>query len=190
MEVTLRTGDWQEVLRVLGDPRASALPADAGSESEEPHDDAEDDDADPLADALARDPILWVRSGIYNGAFGDVFLACEGKLRETDFYRLGRFIASFCLIVGDDGKRFPVPQDADFGVMEWYSVMSPETLRELVALPEHIDRRALRAAVREVLTSGKASFDSVAAFFDYLDLWTRAYRLAAAEGRCAAVHTG
>ena len=46
------------------------------------------------------------------------------------------------------------------------------------------------AAVREVLTSGKASFDSVAAFFDYLDLWTRAYRLAAAEGRCAAVHTG
>jgi hypothetical protein len=63
-----------------------------------------------------------------------------------------------------------------------YAIMSPATLRELISLPESVDRRFLRALVREAVASGKESIQSVGEFFDYLDGWHRSYRLAAAEG--------
>ena len=198
MQISFSTGDWQKVLRIIGDPRAAPEPLAGdqhGASRETTPDDAPEDEDDEeydlfvrLNEALASDPITSAGgdSMIYNGEFGGVFLACKDRLPREDFATLGRFIASFCSMVGG----FPVPRDADLGAHEWFAVMSPSTLSELAPLPERVDRRALRAAVRAALVSRKASFPSVGHFFDYLDMWTRAYRLAAAGGLCGAIHLG
>lgn len=170
MQIDLNSCDWTRLLAYL---------------RERP--DPENRDLDSI---LEREPITSISdSCMENLDFGEVFQRAEPLLSVGDARALGRFTASFCGLIGGS-ERFPTPRDADLGESECHSVMSPATLGELSVLPEQLDRRKLRQVVRQIVIAGETGMESVAAYFDYLDRWTRAYRLLTAEGRGGVVVVG
>ncbi len=124
----------------------------------------------------------YATSARYIDDFGRLFETIEAELDPADRKKLGRFLASFCPYVGEDGGgRYPVPMDTDIDISRWfYSAMSPATLRELSRLPSRIDRDTLRLLVHGALDD----------FLGFIDLWARAYQRAAEKDLGAVVHLG